>query len=73
MAAAPNRLVSLFKQGWHEIPEVVGSSIIAIIGLGFGAVGLYRYQTYGGERRRYKAFYTVMRSDDPRMKYVRND
>lgn len=75
-AAAPaqaGRLVTLFKRGWHEIPEVVGSSGVAIVGLVLAAVGVANYYRNDGDNRRYKALPVVMRSSDPRAARVHKD
>ncbi|KAJ9592854.1 hypothetical protein L9F63_015497, partial [Diploptera punctata] len=48
----------LFKQGWNEIPEVVGSSFVALIGVTMGFVGLYNYYAKDGDNKKYKMEYT---------------
>lgn len=63
-------LRNLFIRGWNEIPEIVGSSAIAVVGLGFGAYSVYLYQDIG-EKRRYKRQFVVMRPDDPRTRFIR--
>lgn len=76
MSVAPaqaGRLVTLFKQGWNEIPEVVGSSFLAVLGLGMAGAGLYNYYAKDGDNRRYKTTYVVMRSSDPRASRIRQD
>lgn len=74
-ASAPARrtLVGLFKQGWNEIPEVIGSSFMAILGIGMAGIGLVNYYNKNGDNRRYKATYVVMRSTDPRASLVHKD
>lgn len=67
------RPYALLKQGWNEIPEIVGSTAIALIGLGLGGYSLYSYTKNEGHKRRYKQQYTVFRPDDPRLRYVRMD
>nr|CAI5816877.1 unnamed protein product [Callosobruchus analis] len=66
-------LVALFKRGWNEIPEVVGSTFMALVGVGFAATTLYRYYKNDGDNRRYKDRYTVYRHDDPRVAKIRKD
>lgn len=72
--AVPRRgLVSLFKQGWHEIPEVIGSSFIGLIGL-VGAIGsVYYYYQKDGDNRRFKSHIVIYRPDDPRVAKIRKD
>lgn len=74
-AAAPQagRLATLFKQGWNEIPEVVGSSFVALLGLGLAGAGLVNYYAKDGDNRRFKSQIVVMRSDDPRAEKIRKD
>lgn len=68
MSAAPSKgLIGLFKRGWHEIPEVVGSTFFLFAGLGFVGASLYLYSQKDGDNRRYKDQYTVYRHDDPRV------
>nr|CAH7728167.1 unnamed protein product [Callosobruchus chinensis] len=75
MSTAPaNRgLVALFKRGWHEIPEIVGSSFMAAFGIGLSFYSLYLYTKKDGDNRRYKDRYTVYRHDDPRVARIRKD
>lgn len=72
-AASSGRLVSLFKRGWSEIPEVVGSSFIALIGLGLAGGGVYNYYRKDGDNRRFKSAIVVMRPEDPRAAKIRTD
>lgn len=66
-AAAPSRgLVGLLKRGWNEIPEVIGSGFMSLIGIGLGAYGLWHYYSIDGDNRKYRDSYTVIRHDDPR-------
>lgn len=65
--------VALLKQGWNEIPEVIGSSAVALVGLGLAGLGLYNYYSKDGDNRRYKMNYVVMRPEDPRAARVRKD
>uniref|UniRef100_A0A1L8DUY8 Protein with signal anchor n=1 Tax=Nyssomyia neivai TaxID=330878 RepID=A0A1L8DUY8_9DIPT len=66
-------LVGLFRQGCHEIPEVMGSCFLGLLGIGLSIVGLYRYERKDGDNRRYKMDYVIMRSDDPRAARVHKD
>lgn len=65
--------VGLFKKAWNEIPEIVGSSFMGLIGVGLTTIGLYTYYKNDGDNRRYKFDYTVIRHDDPRAAKVRKD
>uniref|UniRef100_A0A182W138 Uncharacterized protein n=1 Tax=Anopheles minimus TaxID=112268 RepID=A0A182W138_9DIPT len=56
---ASRGLSALFKRGWNEIPEVVGSSVIALVGIGLSVVGLTNYYRKDADNRRYKL--TVVR------------
>ncbi|CAB3221053.1 unnamed protein product [Arctia plantaginis] len=74
MAGASRRsLGQLLQQGWNEIPEVIGSTGMAIVGIGFATVGCYNYVKQDGDNRRYKSTYTIMRPDDPKVKLIRKD
>lgn len=48
----------VLKKGWDEIPEVIASSVLALVGLGLGGIGLYNYYAKDGDNRRYKMEYT---------------
>lgn len=73
-AGAPSKgLIGLIKRGWHEIPEVMGSGVLALVGLGISAWSLNLYYAKDGDNRRYKEQYTVYRHDDPRAEKVRKD
>ncbi|XP_076257022.1 NADH:ubiquinone oxidoreductase subunit A3 [Rhynchophorus ferrugineus] len=69
MATASNSrgLIGLIKKGWNEIPEVMGSCVVGLIGLGLTANALYHYYANDGNNRKYKEIYTVYRHDDPRV------
>ncbi|KAK4317595.1 hypothetical protein Pmani_011331 [Petrolisthes manimaculis] len=73
MSAAAGRktLSQLYRQGWHEIPEVMASSYMALIGLGLSGIGAYLYVKKDGDNRRYRLKYTVYRHDDERVKKIR--
>ncbi|KAF2902513.1 hypothetical protein ILUMI_03675 [Ignelater luminosus] len=69
--AARGGLVALFKRGWHEIPEVIGSSFMALIGLGLMGTGYTLYVIKDGDNRKHKMDYIVIRHDDPKAARVR--
>lgn len=74
MSAAPSRgLVGLFKRGWNEIPEIIGSSFMALIGLGLTGLALQTYYSKDADNRKHKLQYTVIRDDDPWAARVRRD
>lgn len=74
MSAAPSRgFVALFKRGWNEIPEIIGSGFMAVVGLGLMGLALKQYYDKDGDNRKYKTDYTVIRHDDPRAAKVRKD
>ncbi|XP_071450898.1 uncharacterized protein NdufA3 [Hetaerina americana] len=70
-AGTSRGVVGLLKRGWNEIPEVIASSGIAILGLALGVSGLYIYYSKDGDNKRYKNEYTVYRPDDPRVKLIK--
>ena len=74
-AAAPKArgLVGLFKQGLNEIPEVIGSTFIAVAGLGLAGAGAVNYYAKNGDNRRFKSQIVIFRSSDPRAATVRKD
>jgi hypothetical protein len=72
-SAAPRGLTALLKRGWNEIPEVVGSSAVALVGIAMCVVGVTQYYRKDGDNRRYKLTYVVMRPDDPRAAKVHKD
>jgi len=72
MAAARGGLTGLLKQGWHEIPEVIGSSFMALIGMGMMGAALFTYYGKDGDNRKHKLEYIVIRDDDPRAARVRS-
>lgn len=68
----PNTWIGLFKRGWWEIPEVMGASVMAIIGMGMAFYGCMKYCQKDGDRREYKTIYTIVRPDDPKACSFRN-
>lgn len=71
--AATRGLSALIKRGWNEIPEVLGSSVMGVIGIAMGAFALTKYYAEDGDNRRFKNSLLVYRSDDPRVKKIRYD
>lgn len=71
MAVAKGGLGALFKRGWNEIPEVIGSTFMAVIGMGLMGAALVTYYNKDGDNRKHKLEYTVIRHDDPRAARVR--
>ncbi|XP_045503024.1 uncharacterized protein LOC123699988 [Colias croceus] len=71
--AARRTFGQLLKQGYDEIPEIYASTVMGLIGIGLGCVGVYRYNKNDGDNRRYKQLYTIMRPDDPRVKKIIRD
>lgn len=73
-AAAPSRgIIGLLKKGWNEIPEVMASSVMGLLGVGIAIFALNKYYADDGDNRRYKERYTVYRHDDPRVERIRKD
>lgn len=62
-----------YFSGWNEIPEVVGSSALALVGVAMASFGLWNYYRKDGDNRRYKNTYVVYRDTDPRAATVRTD
>lgn len=72
-ASAARNSHGLLKRAWNEIPDIVGGTVLALIGLGMAAVGVTGYYARDGDNRRYKLGYVVMRPDDPRAEKVRKN
>ncbi|CAL8132566.1 unnamed protein product [Orchesella dallaii] len=70
-ARQSGKLMTLWKQGWNEIPEVMGASFYALIGIGLYGFSNYRYYKEERYNRRYKTRYTVYRPDDERVARIR--
>jgi hypothetical protein len=66
-------LQGALKQGWNEIPEIIGSSAVMLVGLCFGAASIYIYNSRGLDNRKHKLLPIVMRSDDPRVAKIHKD
>ncbi|XP_069188059.1 uncharacterized protein NdufA3 isoform X2 [Procambarus clarkii] len=58
------RVSQLYRQGWAEIPEVMASSVVALVGIGFMGIGSYLYIKYDGDRKRYRYHYTEFVVDE---------
>ncbi|KAK8380153.1 hypothetical protein O3P69_016653 [Scylla paramamosain] len=73
MAASAGRrtLAQLYRQGWNEIPEVMASSYIMVLGLGLMGLSAYTYIKKDGDKKKYRFTYTVYRPDDPRVETIR--
>lgn len=65
-------LIGLFRRGWWEIPEIMCSSGMALVGVGLGILGCYNYVKSNGDNKEFKGSYVVVRSNDPRAKLIRN-
>lgn len=72
-APAARQSVGIIKKAWNDLPDIVGGSVLALIGLGLAGIGLARYYANDGDNRRYKYTYVVMRPDDPRAAKVHKD
>lgn len=76
MAGAPaarRGLVGLLKQGWNEIPEVLGATAGGLVGIAISCVALKIYYSKNLDNRRFKLIPVVVRPEDPRAKQVRTD
>lgn len=58
---------------WNDMPEIVGSSALALLGITTGGFCIYYNEKYDMGNKRYKAHYTVYRHDDPRVATIRKD
>lgn len=65
-------LVALFKRGWHEIPEIMGSGMQGLLGFVLAGSALWMYCAKDGNNRKFKMNYTVIRHDDPKAACVRS-
>lgn len=74
MAAASRRtLGQLLQQGWTEIPEVLATTGLAVVGCAMATIGCYNYTKMDGDNRRYKSTYVILRPDDPKAKLIRKE
>ncbi|XP_071552484.1 uncharacterized protein NdufA3 [Panulirus ornatus] len=69
--AARRTLSQLHRQGWAEIPEVMASSYLMLVGVGFIGASMVMYSKNDGDNKRYRFQYTVYRPDDPRAKTIK--
>ncbi|XP_037300742.1 uncharacterized protein LOC119191053 [Manduca sexta] len=65
-------LIGLFKRSCWEIPEIMGSSCMALIGIGLGIAGVYKYYKEDGDNKEYKQTYLIVRPSDPRASKIIN-
>lgn len=65
--ASGGRLVSLVKQGFNEIPEVIAAGVGAVAVLSAASVRLFYYNKNEESNKVYKLIPVYMRSDDPRV------
>ncbi|XP_071050546.1 uncharacterized protein [Onthophagus taurus] len=72
MFKPPSRNFSLLKKGWNEIPELIGSGFMGLIGIALSIFNLHYYYKNGLDNRKYKLEYTVIRDDDPKAAFVRD-
>lgn len=68
----PKTWAGLIQKACWEIPEIVGASACALIGIGLAGVGMYNYEKNNGDRRTYKNIYVIVRPDDPRAKLIKD-
>ncbi|KAG6458393.1 hypothetical protein O3G_MSEX010834 [Manduca sexta] len=73
LGASRRTIGQLIQQGWNEIPEVLASTGLALVGIGMGIAGCYKYYKEDGDNRRYKMTYVIMRPDDPKVQRIRKD
>ncbi|XP_065338328.1 uncharacterized protein NdufA3 [Cloeon dipterum] len=69
--ASQTGLMALWKKGWSEIPEVMGSSVLGVIGIAAAAYGIKKHRDSDGDNKIYKSEYIVYRPDDPRVKNIK--
>lgn len=65
-------LFGLLAKGCWDIPEIMGSSFMALIGIGLATVGCYNYLETDGDNREYKSTYYIVRAGDPRECILKN-
>lgn len=70
MAAANGRFVSLLRQGWNEIPEILVAGAVATITTAMSAYGMRCYYKNDMFNKKYKLYPVYMRPDDPRVAKV---
>lgn len=61
------------RRKWDSNPDIVGSTVVAIFGLGIGVYTLDYYYRHNKDNRKYRQHYTVYRHDDPRVAQLRTD
>jgi len=60
----------LLKRGWNEIPEVMASSCLAVLGFAMAGYAVY-LDSKPDKGRRYRLNYTVLRPDDPKVEKLK--
>ncbi|KAL0891963.1 hypothetical protein ABMA27_015197 [Loxostege sticticalis] len=65
-------LFGTIKRACWCIPEIVGSSALAVVGIAMATIGVMNYINTDGDNREYKWVYTVIRDDDPRACKLKN-
>lgn len=64
-------LTGLFKKFWDEMPEVVGSTALGLVGLGIGVYIIRDFLQKGEFIPKYKESYVVYRHDDPKIALIK--
>lgn len=65
-------LVALFKRAMWEIPDVMCTSFVALVGVGMAWYGCYHYKKIHGENSEFKSVYYIVRDNDPRQCQLKN-
>lgn len=68
--AANGRFVSLLKQGWNEIPEILVAGSVALVTMAMSGFGIRYYYKNDLFNKKYKLYPVYMRPDDPRVAKV---
>lgn len=71
--ASSGRLVTLFKQGLNEIPEVILSGVAATLAVSAAATKVCYDRKHGKNNKVYKLYPVYMRPDDPRAAKVHKE
>ncbi|KAJ0181427.1 hypothetical protein K1T71_003512 [Dendrolimus kikuchii] len=72
-AASRRTIGQLIQQGWNEIPEILATTGVALVGIGLATIGCYNYVKNDGDNKRYKSTYVILRPDDPRVKLIKKE
>jgi len=62
--AAGGKTVSLLKQGWHEVPDLVIVLGLTVAGTFLTCGQVYRYYLKGMDEYKHRQQYTVIRDTD---------